>query len=222
VLLVLGIAAIGLGGYLMTTTVYNEAWPRNFRLEQRFVYGTDSSTVRLQGSESLAGTRVWEGGKDSILGPGSNDFRQTVPPPSGEWLTVDQTNAVLPDRQRPDSLVHIERVLDLYGALRPLSVTLRYMGDKAFSASSPWSFGSRRRGGTTLDNVKVMNWYAFPELPLRIPVSLQVDRGQRIIETLEVTYDTLAADVRVTAPLAMLRERLTITRQDTLQVGHGE
>jgi hypothetical protein len=150
-------------------------------------------------------------------------FEQTLPPPDmNGWLIYDQTTAVLPDSARPDSLVRLARVVDLDGPIRPLSIELRYHSEKPVTVSSRWSQGSRRRGLSSTDHTGVLSWYAFPALPLRIPVSLRVARGQIVMESLEVTYDSLAAPVHLVAPQTIVRERFVVTRRDTLRAPGGE
>jgi hypothetical protein len=106
--------------------------------------------------------------------------------------------------------------------VRPLSVELRYHSEKPLTVTSPWAQGSRRRDLGPTGTTGVFTWYSFPELPLRIPVTLRVARGQTVTESLEVTYDTLFAPVRFSAPDMNVRKRMIMTRRDTLHAPGGE
>jgi len=145
-----------------------------------------------------------------------------APPSSTDWLSYEQTTAVRPDSVRPDSLVRIDRVIDLYGPVRPLSVEVRYHSEQPMTVTSPWAFGSRRRSAKGADRSSTLSWYAYPEMPLRIPVQLHMRRGQSVFESVEAQYDTLAAPLRASAPLTLFRYRMTITRHDTLRAPGGE
>jgi hypothetical protein len=222
-----GIAAatvfIAIFAYLLTTPVYDAAWPPMVRLEQKYRMGADTTTIRITGSEGANGVTV---AVDSGTTPetiATRIYEKTLPPPAMDrWLTYDQTTAVLADSARPDSLVQLKRVIDLDGPVRPLSVSLRFHSEKPLTVTSPWSQGSRRRGIGSTDQTGVFSWYAFPELPLRIPVMLRVARGQTVTEALEITYDTLAAPVRLSMPGAIVRKQFTVERRDTLRAPGGE
>ena len=221
--LILGGLFVALFAGLLFTSVYDGTWQPVVRIEQKVTFGTDSSSVRMTGSEGVDGLPVsFDGGKNTEVIP-AQVFDRTISGglPEG-WFTYDQTTAVLPDSARPDSLVRLTRVIDLDGGVRPLSVELRYHSEKPVTVSSPWVQGSRRRDLGSTDKTGVLTWYAFPELPLRIPVTLRVARGQTVTESLDVTYDTLSVPVRVTAPGMIVRERMTVTRRDTLRAPGGE
>lgn len=218
-----GLLFLGVAAFVLTGDVYTDAWRPGVRIEERHTLGADTAIVRITGSEGVRGLALSLDGGTTAAPIGEDVFQQSVPAPGpGSWLSYDQTTAVLADAQRPDSLVRIERVIDLDAAVRPLSVTLSYRSDKPVSVTSRWQQGSRRRSAIPAEQGTVLTWYAFPALPLRIPVSLKVARGQMITEYLEVTYDTLAAPVRLTAPGMLVRERFTITRRDTLRAPGGE
>ena len=212
-----------LSGALVFTTVYDGAWQPIVRIEQKLTLGADSSAVHMTGSEGVDGLTVSLDGGMTTEVIAAQVLERSFPGalPEG-WLGYDQTTAVLPDSARPDSLVQIKRVVDLDGSVRPVSVELRYHSDKPVTVTSPWAQGSRRRDLGSTETTGVFSWYSFPELPLRIPVALRVARGQTVTESLEVTYDTLAMPVRLSAPGMTVRTRMTVTRRDTLHAPGGE
>lgn len=214
---------LGLGGYLLTTPVYDQAWLQRVRVDEQYVVGEDSARVTVKGSEGADEVTVTKEGREDTeqLTAGIRSWR--VAPPSMEtWLAYDQTTAVLPDSSRPDSLVRMERVIDLYSDVRPLSIQVRYRSEQPITVTSPWSFGLRRGGKGVSEKSASLTWYTFPEMPLRIPVRLKLGRGQNVIESVEATYDSLAAPVLVTAPFGTIRKRMTIIRNDTLWAPGGE
>jgi hypothetical protein len=208
---------------LLTTPVYNELWQPQVRIEQKLTLGSDSSTVRITGSEGVDGLSVSLDGGRATEVIGTQVFEGSIPgaAPDG-WFGYDETTAVLPDSARPDSLVQFKRVVDLDGSVRPLSVELRYYSEKPLGVTSPWVQGGRRRELGSADKTGVFAWYSFPALPLRIPVTLRVARGQTVTESLEVTYDTLSVPLRLSAPGMNVRKRFTLTRRDTLHAPGGE
>jgi len=265
------VVALALGGYLLTVPDYDGFWQKSVRIEQRYVMGEDSSTVRITGSEGVEDVSLempggedaigrtddtisggeeklassdafvrsddtvgddrgaMRGGRAAMAGAtngttiGTTAFSASYPPPSpADWLSYEQTTAVRPDSSRPDSLVRLDRVIDLYSPVHPLSVTVRYHSELPVTATSPWAFGSRRRSVKADGKSSMLTWYAYPEMPLRIPVQLRVRRGQSVMESVEATYDTLAAPLRASAPLTLFRYRTTIVRNDTLRAPGGE
>jgi hypothetical protein len=222
-LIVLSAIFAVLAGYIFTTSVYSRDWQPLVRIEQKYTMGSDSTTIRISGSEGAAGLAISTDGGTTTTPITSANFEQTLPRPDmNGWLIYDQTTAVLPDSARPDSLVRLERVVDLDGPLRPLSIELRYQSEKPVTVTSRWAQGSRRRGLSPTGHTGVLSWYAFPEMPLRIPVSLRIARGQIVTESLEVTYDSLAAPMHLVAPQTLVRERFVVTRRDTLRAPGGE
>ncbi len=154
---------------------------------------------------------------------GTSAFSGSFAPPSPvDWLSYEQTTAVRPDSSRPDSLVRLDRVIDLYSPIHPLGVNVRYHSEQPVTVTSPWALGGRRRSVQADGKSAMLSWYAFPEMPLRIPVQLNVRRGQSVIESVEATYDTLAVALRASAPLTLFRYRMTIVRHDTLRAPGGE
>lgn len=209
--------------YLLTTPVYDAAWEPIVRIEQRSRLGADTTTLKVTGSEGANGLSIsLDGGKSAEV-IASRVFERTMRDSAlAPWLNYDQTTAVLPDSARPDSLVRLTRVVDLDGPVRPLTVELRYHSEKPLQVSSPWSQGARHRSIGSTDNTGLFTWYAFPALPLRIPVTLRVSRGQIVTESLDVTYDSLSAPVRLTAPGMIVRKQFVISRKDTLRAPGGE
>lgn len=245
------LAALAFGGYLLAVPDYDESWQKSVRIEQRYMMGEDSSTVRITGSEGVEDVSLVTRGREPGIvrtGDGASDaeesarsgqgdvpgamdgrrlgtsaFSASVAPPSGaDWLSYEQTTAVRPDSSRPDSLVRLDRVIDLYSPIHPLGVTVRYHSEQPMTVTSPWAFDSRRRSVTADGKSAALTWYSYPEMPLRIPVQLKVHRGQSVMESVEATYDTLAAPLRASAPLTFFRYRTTIVRHDTLRAPGGE
>jgi len=215
-------AVLGLGGYLLTVPVYDQAWVQRVRVDERYVVGEDSARVTIKGSEGADEVTVTNEGREDTDQRTERIRTWSVPPPLMErWLVYEQTSAVLPDSSRPDSLVRVERVIDLNSDKRPFSVQVRYQSEQPIVVTSPWSFGGRRGGKGILNKSATLTWYAFPEMPLRIPIRLKLSRGQSVIESVEATYDSLSAPVTVTAPYSTVRERMTIVRNDTLRVPGG-
>jgi hypothetical protein len=100
---------LALGVYLLSASVYDSSWQKFVRVEQRYVMGEDSSTVRITGSEgvedvSLSGTGERDGAPLGMC------LRKSLDPPHPLIGSDTETTAVRPDSARPDSLVRIDRV----------------------------------------------------------------------------------------------------------------
>jgi hypothetical protein len=129
------------------------------------------------------------------------------------------STSVKPDTSAPDTLEHIEHLLTVESKSRPLAVQVVYRSADPFSLASSWSLGGRRRGDKNTDRVKVMSWYAFPDCTIVIPVSLTLQPRQEVTETVELTYDRLAAPVKIDRELTTVSKRTIVVREDTIRAG---
>ena len=64
----------------------------------------------------------------------------------------------------------------------------------------------------------VLEWYAFPDSTLRVPLEFTVAPGQRIVETIRLVYSELAVPARFERDLTLISTRTVVTRTDTLVV----
>jgi hypothetical protein len=219
------LALVACGVYLSGQTVYDTRWQKQVRAEQRYTVGAEKSTLKITGGEYLQGLHVSIAGNDTTLTSRTTLFAPDLPDPSRvEWVRFRSSTSVKPDTSAPDTLEHIEHMLTVESKSRPLAVQVVYRSAGPFSLTSSWALGSRRRGVSNSDRVKVMSWYAFPDSTLVVPVSLTFHPGQEITETVELTYDRLSAPVQIERELTTVSRRTVVTREDTIRAhapGHN-
>jgi hypothetical protein len=216
--LLLALAACGI--YLSGQTVYDTRWQQQVRAEQRYTVGTEKSTLKITGGEYLRGLHVVIAGKETTLTSRTTQFAPDLPDPSRvEWVRFRSSTTVKPDTSASDTLEHIEHLLTVESRSRPLAVKVVYRSSDPFSLASSWSLGGRRRGDASSDRVKMINWYAFPDCTIVIPVSVTLQPGQEVTETVELTYDRLAAPVHIDRELTTVSKRTIVVREDTIRTG---
>jgi hypothetical protein len=188
--------ALAAAGALLTAVVllfrpvYGPLWERSVSVTQTYTLGADSGAVNIAGGEYLNGIRCTIDGIDTTLsGRQTRITLHTEKPAIVTWLAID--TSLTRSAESSDSVSVMERRLVLHSALRPLSVTVSYRSNRPFGAVSPWVRGLRR--GAPPDSAKntIYSWYAFPDTPLVVPVTLTLRDSQQVRETVEVTYDSL-------------------------------
>jgi hypothetical protein len=197
---------------LLLRPVYDPLWETSVSVTQTYRVGTDSGAVRLSSGEYLKGIRCVLDGRDSTLETRSTSaVLPTERPAVVGWLTVDTSMTRGPENADTTSVV--ARRLVLHSSLRPLTVTVSYRSEKPFTAVSPWVTGVRR--GVVADSAryKSFSWYSFPDTPLVIPVTFALRDSQKVRETIEVTYDSLAY------PLALSRDLTYFVKRTIVEAG---
>jgi hypothetical protein len=212
-----GLALAGCGAavtavLLLFRPVYDPLWETSVSVTQTYRLGTDSGAVSLSSGEYLEGIRCVEDGRDSTLeGRVTGMSLRTLHPATVAWLTVDTSVTRRPGRE--DTTRVIARRLVLHSALRPLSVSVSYRSEQPFTAASPWVTGVRRGAVSDTARYKTFTWYAFPDTPLVVPVTFTLRDSQRVRETVEVTYDSLAY------PLALARDMTYFVKRTIVSAG---
>jgi len=191
-------------------TPYNETWLPEARISQSSTLGADSGVVTLSSAEYLAGVRATIDGADTLLaGRITHAVLRTGHSVAIPWLSIEETTLVA--RHEGDSLVALAHTLVMANARRPLQVTVAYRSDRPFTLTSPWTAGGPRRMGMDSDKLKTFCWYAFPDSTLILPVTFAVADSQRIRESIEVVYDSLAVPVTLTREGMIFTQRATVS-----------
>jgi hypothetical protein len=219
VLVGLMVALIACGLYLSGQTVYETRWQKQVRAEQRYIVGAGKSTLKITGGEYFRGLHVNIAGNETTFTSRTNVYMPELPDPSRvEWAAFRSSTRLKPDTPASDTLDHVEHLLTIESNRRPLAVQVVYRSADPFSLTSSWSLGSRRRGVSNSDRVKVMSWYAFPDSILVVPVSLAIRPRQEVFETVELTYAGLSAPVKIERELTTVSTRTVVVREDTIRV----
>jgi hypothetical protein len=212
----IAVALAGVAAVLLMRPVYDDMWGRSVRLEQHYTMGRDSSTFRITGGEYLEGLRLTYDGRDTMITERTTLFLpRPARPVVVSWLTVSATQAEVAACE--DSNRCIDRHLVLHSAFRPLSVEIRYASKASFQVRSPWTSGGRRRLVQDDDHHATFAWFSFPDTMLQVPALLSIRGGEPVVETIEVTYDSLSAPIGASRSLTNIFRRTIVTRTDTVR-----
>jgi hypothetical protein len=198
--------------YLLLRPVYGPLWETSVAVTQTYNLGADSGSVTVSSAEYLKGIVCRFDGRDSTLdGNGTSITLATARPATAPWLTLDTSMTVTPGTA--DTAKVVQRRLVLRPVFRPLRVTVSYRSEKPFSVASPWVSGARRGGPSDTTRNKTFTWYAFPDTPLVVPVTFTLSDSQKVRETVEVTFDSLAY------PMAVGREWTYFVKRTIVDAG---
>ncbi|HTR99126.1 MAG TPA: M28 family peptidase, partial [Bacteroidota bacterium] len=212
--------AILTGTILCGRPVYDRLWEPNVNITQSYTLGAAKGTVTLESGEYLDGIRFACGGRDTALG--GRETQVSVPgcgDAAVSWLALD--TAVTSAERATDSTATFTRRITLHPTLRPYTVTVSYRSALPFTASSRWAKGSRHGLHTDTTRNAVFTWYSFPDTPLVVPVTFTLRDTQRVSETVEVTYDSLACGLAAARPLTCFTPRTVVDRVTAFGVPHG-
>jgi hypothetical protein len=190
---------------------YSDTWRREIKVDQRYAVGSDSSELRVRSSEFMDGVRLTVDARDTILAGRSLRYGPRAFPPI-TWLNVLEGE----DHAAGDSTDRIVRTLDLASGRRPYKVTLKYRSDGDFGLSSRHGTGARSRVNPNGPRNKTLEWYSYPPERLPVTVTLDIRKGQRVSEDLEVVYDVTPDPVAVRGAFVNATRRATVTRADTV------
>lgn len=198
---------------LTNRPVYGAKWYSNILVEQRHSLGTDSSAIEIKGSEYFRGARMNSGNAEVLLPERTNFYRPTLATPSNVgWLSIERSLNIAADTG--DSRI-ISRVTNIHSVFRPYIVVATYRSEEPFTIESPHSHGGGIRYGRESSRHKFFAWYSFPDTGITLPVTFRVKHGQRISETVEATFDSLAAGLRISKALTNIQYRTIVTARDT-------
>jgi hypothetical protein len=208
------VAVIVLITVLMFRPVYDEKWEPQVRVTQQFTMGADSGTVMANSGEYLKGVRFRYDGRDTTIKERTLHVSlPTARPAIVEWLNLrDSTHQV---SAPGDTLRKVSRVLTLISARRPYTVTVSYRSASAFEISSPWQLRGKQRMEQDTEKSKTYTWYAFPDTLLVIPVTFALRDTQKIRESIEVVYDSLAYPITMDRDLTSFTQRTVVNASRT-------
>ncbi len=204
--------------FLLFRPVYGPLWERSVSVTQMYALGADSGAVNIVGGEYLDGIRCAVDGIDTTFsGRRTQMTLHTGRPAIVTWLSVDTSLTRLAGSS--DSASVLERRLVIHSAVRPLSVVVSYRSNRPFTAVSPWARGVRRGAPPDSANNKIYTWYAFPDTPLVVPVTLTLRDSQQVRETVEVAYDSLEYPMSFDRDMTYFVKRTIVDAGAVLRAG---
>jgi hypothetical protein len=195
--------------FLSSRDSYSKEWQPSIVVEENFNLDSTRGTLVVQSSEYLKNTRLVFCGRDTTLRGSTTEaeFNQSLPLPAQPWIEIERNIKT----SRKDSTRSVELLLQLKMKYRPyrLSVTLSTARGKFSNVSAPFAFSST-------DRSIALQWAAFPDSSLSIPVSFAVTASDSLslTERVEATFIELLQPVSVESnrPTSIIR-RSTIAKQ---------
>jgi hypothetical protein len=193
---------------------YSKEWRPSIWVEQE--YNVDSTTGNLvvRSPEYLSGVRLSFAGKDTLL-EGSDtkvEFGRALPAPSDPWIGVERAIST----SRRDSLLVVDLHVYLKLKHRPYKLKVGYSTQHAkfYEVSSPYGIGSS-------DHSVALQWSAFPDSSLTIPISFSLPSADSVHlrEHIEAIFleDPQPVAVESRMGLHVIR-RTTVVRQDSVEI----
>jgi hypothetical protein len=188
-LIVLAVAFVAYGGYLMTVPLNNSLWYNSVGVEQTYDLDRGTKEVFLKGGEYLTGVHVRTAENDTTIGGRTTLARLPITGAfDTTWLTVQRRIENL----RSGDSVHRMVDLTLVMTRRPYTVSITYSGrnDAVPDVATPWYT-------RIVKGARMIQWYSFPDSILKIPVSFTTAGIDSVKERIEVTFDRLALPMTV-------------------------
>ncbi|HUL45328.1 MAG TPA: M28 family metallopeptidase [Bacteroidota bacterium] len=187
-LVVVGILFVISTGYLITIPTYNALWYKDLRIAERYDADAGRSSLEVRSSEYLTGLRVRYDEKDTTI------TAHTTSAVIGGQIPLDTGWAIVHDTDHQTETggsVHHDLEVFVHTRIRPFRITLSLYGGR-----TPLR-GLTTSAAYTVDrSLATLEWYAFPDSELTIPLSFDVTGKDSIRESVGVEFDTLVWPVR--------------------------
>lgn len=193
---------------------YSKEWRPSVWVEQTYNADSALGTLTVKSPEYLKGTKLVFGTTDTVLVGSATkaEFPSALALPQNPWLTVDRDVSTSPR----DSLLAVD--LHAYVKLRhrPYKLRISYSSSKAkiLDVSSPYAVGSTSHSVT-------LQWSAFPDSQLTIPVSFLIAAGDSTVlkELIEAEFLEEPQHVRVVTPMDLyVVRRASLVKESSVAV----
>jgi hypothetical protein len=162
---------------------YSQEWKPALRVEETFNLDSLKGDITLKGTEYLSGTHLKFAGLDTTLHESSTAFTlaNAISAPTIPWVLINRIIHV----SKADSIVAVELTLRVDMQYRPFKLKITYSNDrgKVLDVASPFALGTSDRSFT-------LQWSAFQDTSLTIPVSFKVNvrDSLRVKERIEAVF----------------------------------
>ena len=152
---------------------YSNEWKPSYVVNESFDADSTFGDLLVKSNEHLGGTRLSFEGRDTTFRGWSTSvvFNKALVAPAIPWLSVERTDHTT----RKDSLLNVELLFHINMKYMPLklSVSLSPIHGKIVNASSSYASSTSSSG-------VMLQWGAFPDSSLTIPISLEVSGGDSL------------------------------------------
>jgi hypothetical protein len=203
-LVIVLIAFVVLGGYLMMRPAYDTFWYRDVKIEENYDMNSSSKDVTIRSSEYLSGLNIMHEGVDTTINDQTIFTR--IEPQDGfdtTWLSVQRNMFT----HSSGDTTHYDISLTLSTTFRPYTVEVTYSSGE----NEPRAFSTDYKFRTTKEGKKI-EWYSFPDTVLHIPVSFPVIGTNNVKEKIVVTFDSLAYPMKLNGEMMYFLPRTKYTQ----------
>lgn len=199
------LAVFGYGGYLFSFPVYNEKWRASVRVNAEYKMNSGESKLQLQGNEYFRNVNVMA---DTLSRHYDARIHKVELPLSftADWINVSGSSSVFSGEK--DTVVVNWQITSLrpwYQAFLNIQVDTLEIGDIATNLA----FYHQR-------NSINISWFAEPPDTLQVEARFTVNPGAKLFREVKAVFPEMPRSIEVTAELANLSYRTTVTLCDTL------
>jgi hypothetical protein len=198
-------AIFGYGGYLYAFPAYNEKWHASLQANAEYNLRNGESKLRLAGNEYFRKVNVLA---DTLRRQYDARIHQDDLPLvfKADWMKLSGAGSVSPG-QRDTIMVNWQLV-----SARPWYRTTLKIEVDTLEISDVTSEAKYRQRKKSL----TFNWYAEPPETLRVAARFTIPPGAKLFREVTAVYREMPIPVKVTAALADVKYRTTVTYRDTL------
>lgn len=203
--------------YLYTQPSYNEKWNKTVEVKQTFDLDERLFTTNLKSFEYLDSIKIKYSNKDTIL-LGKNtsfDFDTTnlFPLDTTKYRILRKFN-----KTKSGDTTFFDNNLTVISKMRPYKVELDLYGGKNLISSLQTDYkfviggGSVRIKFFSLEGRETarINFYSFPDVPLKIPFKFYIVGNDTIYEEIKITYSDLLSPIEFEREKTNFRKRTEI------------
>jgi hypothetical protein len=201
------LAIFGYGGYLFSFPAYNEKWRASVRVNADYKMNSGESKLLLLGNEYFRNVHVVA---DTLSRHYDARIHKAELPLSftADWINVSGSNSVLSGEK--DTVVVKWQLTSLrpwYQASLKIQVDTLEIGD----ISTNLAFSHKK-------NSLNFAWFAEPPDTLQVEARFTVNPGAKLFREVKAVFPETPIPIEVTAELANVRYRTTVTLRDTLSL----
>ena len=201
------VAIFGYGSYLFSFPAYNEKWRATVRVDSEYEIRSGESKLLLKGNEYFRNVKVKA---DTLHRNYDARIHKDELPLSftADWIRVSGTNSVLTGEK--DTVVvnwQLSSKRLWYRTSVEIQVDTLEIGD----ISTNLAFRHQK------DKLK-FSWFAEPPDTLQVTARFTIHPGAKLIREITAVFPEMPIPIEVTAELANVRYRTTVTYHDTLKL----